>query len=202
MVESTFEKIINKAKSEGVTLHEKKSLDWFRLNASKIKTSQNAFMRENKESLVNSWTNLAIGKMYFFTYDPKHKDTLKYYDSFPLIIVLEKYKDRFLAVNLHFAPPLLRTKILSAFYDIASNDKFNETTKIKLTYELIVRMAKFKPLAPCIKMYIGKHVRSRFILVTPENWATAVFLPLASFEKASAKEIWIDGYRNKNGNKK
>ena len=41
------------------------------------------------------------GKLNMFFYDPKHKKTLPYYDTFPLVLPLETYNDGFLGLNLH-----------------------------------------------------------------------------------------------------
>ena len=37
-----------------------------------------------------------MGNMYLFAYDPKHKDTLPYYDRFPIIFPINKAKGGFL----------------------------------------------------------------------------------------------------------
>ena len=52
------------------------------------------------------------GKMYFFHYSPKLKDKLPYYDSFPLVIIIEMYGDGFLGLNLHYLPLKMRMNLL------------------------------------------------------------------------------------------
>ena len=39
------------------------------------------------------------GRLNMFFYDPKFKKTLPYYDTFPLVLPLEKYTDGFLGIN-------------------------------------------------------------------------------------------------------
>ena len=58
---------------------------WIR---SKVKdlSSKSALMRAQERLR----TNTIIGKMYFFYYDPKTKDSLPYYDRFPLVIPIEQ----------------------------------------------------------------------------------------------------------------
>ena len=41
------------------------------------------------------------GRLNMFTYNPKHKKTLPYYDTFPLVLPIEKYPDGFLGINFH-----------------------------------------------------------------------------------------------------
>jgi len=154
-------------------------------------------MREEGDNLVNSWTNTGPGRLYFVHYDPKHKKTLPYYDTFPLIIPLERYKDGILGLNLHYLPPILRAKLLDALYETMSNDKFDENTKMKINYGIVKSIAKHSYFKPCIKRYLGNHFRSRFIKVPADNWTAAVFLPVESFEKQSKGKVWSDSRKMK-----
>ena len=49
----------------------------------------------------------------------KHKETLPFYDSFPLVIIIGKAKGGFLGMNLHYLPPTLRAKFLDALMENA-----------------------------------------------------------------------------------
>ena len=40
--------------------------------------------------------------MYFFRYDPKFRTTLPMFDKYPLVIVVERYTDGFLGLNMHY----------------------------------------------------------------------------------------------------
>ena len=44
----------------------------------------------------------AVGSMYMYFYDPKHKATLPYYDRFPLTIVVGEAPGGFYGLNLHY----------------------------------------------------------------------------------------------------
>ena len=57
------------------------------------------------------------GKLNMFMYDPKFKKTLPYYDTFPLVLPIEKYSDGFLGINLHYLPIPLRIKLLDRLVD-------------------------------------------------------------------------------------
>lgn len=186
---TTFEKIMQNAQAKGVTA-QKQSIDWFRSNIRKTALDPSKLIREEQNNLINSWTNVGPGQMYFAFYDPKHKDTLPYYDLFPLILPIERYKDGILSINLHYLPPVLRAKVLNELFDTATNDRFDAKTKMKLSYGVLKQMSKFDLFKPCIKRYLGNHFRSRFIRISPENWISAVFLPVESFEKKSKKFVW------------
>jgi hypothetical protein len=144
-------------------------------------------MKENPIILKN---RTIIGSMFMFFYQPKHKDTLPYYDSFPLVIVLKPAEGGFLGLNLHYLPPVLRAKFLDSLLEYTNNDRFDETTKFSLTYNLLERAAKMKYFKPCIKHYLSDHVRSRFAMVEAPEWEIATFLPVADFQKARAQTVW------------
>ena len=95
----------------------KEARDWFRDQALKV---NRASVKDNRiintqESFrrLQMLTENSIGKMYMFLYDPKHKDTLPYYDSFPLIFPIEFYGDSFLGINLHYLPPVMRARMVA-----------------------------------------------------------------------------------------
>jgi len=190
-----FQNILNNAERKGIT--DKKSIEsieWYRNTVRKTTNaiSSSRVMREEQASIVNSWTNTGPGRMYMVHYDPKHKKTLPYYDTFPLIIPLERYKDGILALNLHYLPPIFRAKLLDGLYDTLTNDKFDEKTKMQISYQTLKGASKIKYFEPCIKRYLGKHFRSRFIKIEPQKWTPAVFLPIEDFQKASKNKVWAD----------
>ena len=43
-----------------------------------------------------------VGKWYFFEYDPKYRDSIKKWDEYPLIKLMEIKNDRLLGMNIHF----------------------------------------------------------------------------------------------------
>ena len=120
-----------------------------------------------------------IGRMYMYRYDPKYKDVLPVYDKFPLVIPMEMYSDGFLGLNLHYLDPYSRLALLDRLMDFANNDKYNDTTKFNLSYDLLSRSRRYKMIEPCIKRYLLSHIRSSLIYIEPNSWETAIFLPTA-----------------------
>jgi hypothetical protein len=190
-----FEDILVEAASKGiVNLRAKESINWFQTNVARLSNNikSDKYIRQESGNLVNSWTNLSAGKLYFAYYDPKTKAKLPYYDSFPMIIPIEKYDDGFLGLNLHYLPPQYRAKLLDALYDTLNNTKFDEKTKMIVNYKILKSAAKFRYFEPCVKRYLGSHFRSRFIAVPSNNWTPAIFLPVENFEKAGKSAVWKD----------
>jgi len=125
--------------------------------------------------------NTVIGKMYFFFYDPKMKKTLPIYDKFPLVLPIERYGDGFLGLNLHYLSQGQRKALLSKLSEYSNNKKYNETTKLRLSYDLLKSTTVMGLAQPCIKRYLFSHVRSRFIEVTANEWDNAIDLPVEFF---------------------
>tara|TARA_R100000808_G_scaffold25095_1_gene61841 strand:- start:6003 stop:6458 length:456 start_codon:yes stop_codon:yes gene_type:complete len=140
-------------------------------------------------------TRLELGKMYLFQYDPKHKRTLPYYDTYPLTIPIERYNDGFLGLNLHYLPPKLRLTLLEQLLKLVNTKNMSERTKIVATYNLLSSSAKYKFMKPTIKRYLNNHIRSPYIQIKPEDWKIAIFLPYEGFKKASKNNVWKDSTR-------
>ena len=177
----------------GITPRTKESRDWFRKRLSGIRRiNRNEIMKSDSVKLAN---RKLLGSMQMFFYDPKHKDTLPYYDAFPLVIVIGPAKDGFLGLNLHYLPPVLRAKFLDALMDVTTNEKYNESTRFDITYEMLKSATKFKYFKPCVKHYLNKHVRSRFARIPAPEWEIATFLPTADWQKASGSTVYKDSRR-------
>lgn len=188
-----FNKLELQAFRSGITPRTKESRDWFRRKALALRNvSRSALMKEEPVTLSN---RSVVGSMYMFFYDPKHKDTLPYYDSFPLVIVIGKAEGGFLGLNLHYLPPILRAKFLDALLDIASNDKYDESTKFALSYSLLKKSSKYKYFKPCIKHYLASNVKSRFAKVHAPEWEIAAFLPTADWQKAGKSTVYSNSRR-------
>lgn len=133
-----------------------------------------------------------LGNMYLFAYDPKHKDTLPYYDRFPLIFPINKAKGGFLGINMHYLPPILRAKLMDQLYTVLTNKNFDETTRLRASYNILNGASKFKEFSPTIKHYLNAHVRTKPAYILPSEWDIALFLPTQKFVGASANKVYAD----------
>lgn len=174
----------------GITPRSRESMDWFRRRARQMgRINRNQLMREDPLELKNRFRP---GNMYMFFYQPKHRETLPYYDSFPLIVALGPAEGGFHGLNLHYLPPLLRARFLDSLMDITNNKRYDETTRFRASYELLKKSTKFKYFKPCFKHYLTDYLRSKLAYVPPQEWEIATFLPTADFQKANRNKVYSD----------
>ena len=167
---------------------------WLREQAKSVRVVQNPKQLVTKQSdrLV---TSLTVGRMYLFMYDPKMKDELPYYDRFPLIFPFRRVQGGFYGLNLHYLPHILRARLMDNLYSLANNKANDDTTKLRLSYQLLNASAKYRFFQPCVKHYLNNHVKSRFLWVPSQQWETALFLPLERFVGATKQQVWRDSRR-------
>jgi len=181
-----------------------------RLNAQFKKTGRKIgsrrardWIRQKVQNLINPRRGLMddpdrlgrtpfIGHMYFYYYDPKTKDTLPYYDKFPLVIPIEQYPDGFLGLNLHYIHPKQRLLLLDALSEYATNSRYDITTRLRLSYDLLSRASKHPQINACIKRYLYSHVKSQFMEITADEWDIAVLLPAENFVGATKHKVFSD----------
>jgi hypothetical protein len=190
MADSVFQNLQVKAFRAGVTPRTQESMKWFR---SQVKDMRNINrQRLLKDDAVKKVTRPRMGDMYMFYYDPKHKETLPYYDQFPLIVMVDRAPGGFYGLNLHYLPPPLRAKFFDALMDTMSNDRYDDSTRLRARYSLLQNASKLKYFKPCFKHYLTKHVDSRIAKVEPTEWEIALFLPVQRFKKANATQVYKD----------
>jgi hypothetical protein len=193
-----FTSILNRGLAQGIIPNKtQEARDWYRNTSRRItRATPERLMGENPTKLVGS---IIPGSMYMFFYDAKTKDTLPYWDKFPVIFAIEPAPGGFYGINLHYMQPMLRAKVMDALYAITSDQKYDERTKIIASLKTLKAMSAINIIQPCIKRYLSSHVQGRYMLVDPQNWDQAIFLPTERFQKASTAKVWYDtrqGYYN------
>lgn len=184
-----FNRLERNAFRAGITPRTKESREWFMKKAMNMRSiNREALMKEDP---IKSRSKQIIGGMYMFTYDPKHKDTLPYYDVFPLVIVLKPAKGGFLGLNLHYLPPKLRMQFFANIMDIQGSN-VDDDTKFKLTYRMLQKSSNLRYFKPCVKHYLNSQVTSKFAEVPAPEWEIAIFLPTAQFRKANSYKVHYD----------
>ncbi len=204
MASVLYTKIVAEAEKKGIVINrQRKSINWMRERAQQMTPQRVAPSRmltgRPKEDLHFA---PRIGDMMMFVYDPKLKKELPYYDTFPLIFPIKKVKGGFHGINMHYLPYRHRALLFDALLSTQlNNTKFDETTRMKLSYDVLKSAAKYKYFRPCYKHYLDKHVQSRFIWIPPNEWDFALFLPTERFKKKSKEEVWNDSKRSYWGNR-
>ena len=190
---SIFQNLEIEAFRAGINPRTQESRDWFRKRIGALRggamrrINRNALLKDEELSLEN---RAIIGNMYMFFYDPKHKETLPYYDTFPLIIMVEKAPGGFYGLNLHYLPPVLRAKLFDAL--TLTNNRYDESTRFKARYRILQSVRKLRYFKPCFKHYLTNHVESRIVKVEPPEWEIAMFMQTQRFKKSKAGAIYKD----------
>lgn len=140
-----------------------------------------------------------IGKMFFYAYDPKTKDTLPYYDVFPLILMVNTLKNGWHGLNLHYLPPKQRAVLITRLLENISDTKLDNNTRLKINYQLLKNTGKYRLFKPCFKRYLMNHIRSTVRPVPIRHWSKAILLPVAKFKKASQATVWADSLKISKG---
>ena len=162
---------------------------WYRDRARTTRITPDRLIRSDKERLTS---RVMIGRMYHFFYDPKHKKTLPYYDRFPLIFPFKRVRGGFLGINLHYLPLRLRAKLMDELYGLTRDNRFDENTRLRLSYNVLNGASKYKYFKPCVKHYLTPHVKSRFLEVYAAEWDIALFLPTERFVGAGKGAVHAD----------
>ena len=165
---TVFDKILDKTTGP-------KSYDWYKKQVQSMTTpGARSLIRSGKATLRPKY-----GIMNLFGYDPKHKDKLPYYDTFPLILPLEPAKGGFIGLNFHYLKPGARVAFLRSLANEATDKRFDKKTRYNINWRNNTFMRK------TAKHYLFNHVRTSFLNITADEMAIAIFLPVARFKKGS-----------------
>ena len=129
------------------------------------------------------------GKLNMFFYDPKWKKKLAYYDTFRLVLPIERYPDGFLGINLHYLPIPLRIRLLDRLVDFSNNTKFDESTRLIVNYK---KLKNIKYIKPTLHRYLSGHTKSQFRRIDADEFTIATLLPVQRFKKGTDREVWRD----------
>ena len=162
--------------------------DWLKAKVASLSPNRTALMKDRNNLKDKS----ILGRMYFYFYDPKTKDMLPYYDRFPLVIPIERYQDGFLGLNLHYISPKQRIILLDKLSHYLNNHSYDESTRINLSYDHLKNASTIYEGIPCVKKYLYKQVKSRFLEITADEWDIAALIPYEYFDGATKNKVWSD----------
>lgn len=187
-MESKLTQLAN-ARPADMQMGSKKSLEWLSQKIAELRGTSNIPAGMSRERF-RQVDNFRLGKLYCFYYDPKGKESLPYYDRFPMVLAIEKYNDGFLGLNLHYLPFNYRLAFLSKLLKFAVQGEPGEIDRLRVTYDILVASKRLKEFRPCIKRYLSGHIQSKILAIQPNEWDIAAFLPLQQFKGAKAQEVW------------
>ena len=155
------------------------SINWYKKKVADLSNRISAarLMRNNKLKKAPSFN-----KLHFFRYDPKLKAILPYYDTFPLVMPIQSAPGGFLGINFHYLPIPLRMKLLETLDKRGFRGNYSKLKNIR-------------EVKPTIKHYLKRQFVSGFLELEEDDYAPAIFMPVAQFRKASASQVWRDSRR-------
>lgn len=166
-----------------------KSRTWFRQQATLLRKEGIKPQRMYQYSGQYT-TTVKPGNLYMFFYDPKTKDKLPYYDRFPLVFPFRKTENGFIGLNLHYLTYRFRIVLLDNLLKFKNTKTLDETTRLKLSWNLLSGISKHRLVEPCVKSYLSDHLMTQMKIITPTDWTTALMMPVESFAKASSTQVW------------
>lgn len=172
-----------------------KSKTWFDqqvLLLSKKRITPNQLLANQTHALT---TKILPGNLYLYFYDPKLKNELPYFDRFPMVFPWRANKDGFIGLNLHYLPYALRAKLITNLLAFRNNNKMDESTRLKFSWQMIDGISKYRLAKPCVKQYLYDHVKSPFVRIDANEWGTAMMLPVERFQKSTAANVWQDSIK-------
>lgn len=183
MVNSFRQSIREKVRNEGAA-NNTKSAKWF----------EETIKKSVKGHKVGK---PAAGKVYAFAYDAKYKDTLPYWDRFPLIICLgfvaspKSGTVLMQGLNLHYIPPKQRQIFLEGLLKYANTKTLSNSTKLNVDWSKVKGLQGADKM---IKNYLPSHIVGMTTEIKPSDWANVVQMPLQSFmskgKRYSAQKVW------------
>ena len=173
---------------EGLAPRTRYAREWLNSKVKNLNPTPASLIRDRQRLRDKTF----IGKMYFYYYDPKTKDSMPYYDRFPLVIPIDQYSDGFLGLNLHYIHPRQRIILLDKLSKTATNKNFDDKTKLRISYEYLKSASSAFEAMPCIKRYLFSQINSRFIEITADEWDIAALLPTETIVGASESKVYAD----------
>ena len=197
MKASIFDQLQAQAFRAGIKTRTNQSMNWFSKRVKELGTiNRRQLLKDGR--LKDVGKDEVVGSMYMYFYDPKLKKTLPYYDRFPMTIVVGPAKGGFYGINLHYLSPFVRARFLDKLMEIAPKN-INDKTNLKITYETLKGVQKYKEFKPCFKHYLTKHLKSNLVRVPMSEWEIAAFLPTQQFTKVKDQSVWRASRRQING---
>jgi len=181
-------------RKKGLQIAEDEAYSWFK-KAKKNPMDPTVVFCENQL--------MQVGKLNQFSYNPKLKDTLDYYDKRPLVLslgVIHRKKRRYeLGLNLNFIPAPYKWFILdkiqstySGFFlrqrDGRSPNNALKQPQIMYRYQVVKALLAQHGFEFAIRTYIPSR-KSRVYCINYNNWVDAAFLSIEKFEGITYNEM-------------
>lgn len=187
-----FQKLLMEAERDGIELdNSAESLAWLKQKYAGL-SPRDVLPREFIKDIDRYRRVPLIGRLYMFLYNPKYRYELPYYDRFPLVFPIRRVAGGFYGLNIHYLAPRYRALLMDSLYDTISDTKFDETTRLKINYNILNAASKYRWFRPCVKHYLTPHLSSQLLYIDPKEWNLALFVPSEQFRGANKRDVWQD----------
>lgn len=119
---------------------------------------------------------LVPGTMLFYTYNPKDQDNP--YDKTPLILVIARSKKHILGINFHWAPVVIRQKLLKLFMKA---NKTNISKKKPLEISKALSKEMYRLCKPIFRKYLISRMSKRCAVIPPYEMGYVINLRAETF---------------------
>jgi len=129
-----------------------------------------------------------FGFPMMFKYSPKTASTLPYYDILPMPILLAKYPDGFLGLNIHYLPWSKRLQLADRLVRATKNRKRITYPQIKRAWNSLKLPAGYSYLI--IRRYLTSHIQSDIAVFNWDNYRQAAVNIPGKWRKKSEKAVF------------
>lgn len=190
---ANIEKSFYRANDSAKRRNTAKSLKWFSRyipkNYSRVRTARLFRDRSLTVDMIRP------GDMYFAAYDPIHKDSLPFYDEFPILLPWDMWQKNghtyIISINLHFLHPSMRFAAMKALLKLRNEKRYRSSTKMKISWQVLKGLSNSKYFEHCVRIYRLDHFRTKFVKIPPRSWEMAVFLPVARIKGDKSKAMKV-----------
>ena len=181
-----------------------KSLEWLKAQARDLASISGAtpqqVMSDKDVISLRGMRRELVGSVMFYFYDAVTPlSQLKYYDQFPLSIVLDVHRNYHLVLSLHYLPPLMRSVLFDKLYTLRNDNTLDERTRLNVSYKILKNSTRFKGFQTCLKRHNWDRIRSQLKVIPVKWWDFALGLPVAQWVGSSQEAVWGDALKKARG---
>ena len=143
---------------------------------------------------------LHAGGCFAFEYkNPKNKgkESLPFFDKFPLIIslgpIVTKSGIRNLGFNLHLVPPKIRIIIMCQIFELYKRNYryqifYKKEKPVTIKYKYVIKSLEKYGADFCVRMYIPAR-QNQIVLFPYKEWKNAIFIPSRAYDGIKANKL-------------
>ena len=138
-------------------------------------------------SIIPGSKQMRLGYPVMFVYSAKWKSKLPFWDSLPFSVVIARYPDGFLGLNLHYIEWTKRLQLAEKLVRASKNKKRITYAQIRSAWDSLRLPVALLMLT--IRRYLYSHIRSKMKVFDWETYRGAVQDIRPKFMKESERRI-------------